>query len=75
VSVVFRAGVEKSFPKAKIVYDRFQVMKMISEALDTVRNGKVKTAREYRTLKIIKTVIYLLSGKLDFGSWNPFLPT
>ena len=42
MSPSFKAGVEKSFPAAKIVYDRFHVMKMITEALDTVRKGEVK---------------------------------
>lgn len=42
MSPSFKLGVEKNFPKAKIVYDRFHVMKMISEALDTVRKGEVR---------------------------------
>ena len=42
MSPAFKSGVEKNFPKAKIVYDRFHVMKMISEALDAVRKGELK---------------------------------
>jgi transposase len=176
MSPAFQAGMEKNFPDAQIVFDRFHVMTMISEALDVVRKSAVnltskqkakleeikmkdvelKTARAwrmkvrfqelyqlpdlvafksglhewlgwvrrsqieamkevgktinkhtegilnwmifkvskgileglnskfqaakakargYRTLKTIKTIIYLLSGKLDFCSLNRFLPT
>jgi transposase len=42
MSPAFQAGVEKNFPEAKIVFDRFHVMKMISEALDTVRKTEVR---------------------------------
>ena len=42
MSPAFKLGVEKNFPEAKIVYDRFHVMKMIGEALDTVRKGEVR---------------------------------
>jgi transposase len=40
MSPAFQAGVEKNFPKAKIVFDRFHVMKMICEALDSVRRSE-----------------------------------
>jgi len=43
MSPAFQSGVEKNFPGAKIVFDRFHVMKMICEALDTVRRSEVGT--------------------------------
>ena len=42
MSVAFRSGVEANFPDAKIVYDKFHIMKMITEAVDTVRKSEVR---------------------------------
>ncbi len=41
MSPAFLAGAQSNFPNAKIVYDRFHLMKMVNEALDTVRRSEV----------------------------------
>ena len=53
----------------------FKVSNGILEGLNSKFQAAKAKARGYRTLKTIKTVIYLLSGKLDFRSLNRFLPT
>jgi len=42
MSPAFQAGARDHFPKAKIVFDRFHIMKMINEALDTVRKAETR---------------------------------
>lgn len=42
------AGAAKAFPKAKITFDRFHVVKRLNEAMDTVRKLE---QRESRALK------------------------
>ena len=42
MSPSFQAGARAHFPKAKIVFDRFHIMKMINEALDTVRKSETR---------------------------------
>jgi transposase len=53
----------------------FKVSKGILEGLNSKFQAAKAKARGYRTLKTIKTIIYLLSGKLDFCSLNRSLPT
>jgi transposase len=48
LSPAFIAGAAQSFPKAKITFDRFHVVKLLNEAMDTVRKGERK---EHSTLK------------------------
>lgn len=38
----FTTGIKKAFINAKIVYDKFHVIKMINEALDSVRKEEIK---------------------------------
>lgn len=40
MSPAFTAGAQRHFPNAKIVYDRFHLMKMVTEALDIVRKSE-----------------------------------
>jgi transposase len=42
MSPAFMAGVTKAFPKAKITFDRFHVVKLLNEAMDTVRKLEQK---------------------------------
>ena len=42
MSPAFIAGVEASLPKAKITFDRFHIMQMMSQAVDAVRREEVK---------------------------------
>lgn len=37
MSPAFMAGIDESFPKAQITFDRFHVVKLLNEAMDTVR--------------------------------------
>jgi transposase len=48
MSPAFMAGVAKAFPKAKITFDRFHVVKLLNEAMDTVRKLE---QRESKALK------------------------
>jgi len=48
MSPAFMAGVGKAFPKAKITFDRFHVVKLLNEAMDTVRKQE---RREHDALK------------------------
>ncbi len=48
MSPAFMAGVAKAFPNAKITFDRFHVVKLLNEAMDTVRKQE---RREHATLK------------------------
>lgn len=48
MSPAFMAGAQKSFPKAQITFDRFHVVKLLNEAMDTVRKLERK---ENDTLK------------------------
>jgi transposase len=41
MSPAFQAGARKEFPQASMVFDRFHVMKLIQEALDTIRRQEV----------------------------------
>jgi transposase len=43
MSPAFQAGAKAFFPKAKIVFDRFHLMKMVNQALDTVRKSEART--------------------------------
>jgi transposase len=42
LSPAFIAGAAQSFPEAKITFDRFHVVKLLNEAMDTVRKGERK---------------------------------
>ena len=53
----------------------FKVSNGILEGLNSKFQAAKAKARGYSTMRTIKTVIYLLSGKLDFRSLNRFLPT
>lgn len=48
MSPAFMAGAAKAFPKAKITFDRFHVVKLLNEAMDTVRKLE---QRESKALK------------------------
>jgi len=48
MSPSFIAGVGKAFPKARITFDRFHVVKLLNEAMDTVRKLE---RQENQTLK------------------------
>ena len=48
MSPAFMAGAGKAFPKAKITFDRFHVVKLLNEAMDTVRKLE---QRESKSLK------------------------
>lgn len=43
MSPAFQKGVKKSFPQAKMIFDRFHVMKLVNEALDQVRRNEVRS--------------------------------
>jgi len=56
MSPAFIAGVAKAFPKAKITFDRFHVVKLLNEAMDTVRKleqqeNKALKGHKYTFLK------------------------
>lgn len=48
LSPAFIAGVNETFPKAQITFDRFHIVKMLNEAMDTVRRIE---RREHAALK------------------------
>ena len=48
MSPAFMAGAVKAFPKAQITFDRFHVVKLLNEAMDTVRKLE---QQENKTLK------------------------
>jgi len=41
MSMGFTTGIKRAFKNAKIIYDKFHVMKMVNEALDKVRKSEV----------------------------------
>ncbi len=49
MSVPFRAGARKQFPKAKIIFDKFHVIKVLNKQLDKVRNRENKRYHEILT--------------------------
>lgn len=55
MSVPFKAGARKHFPKAKIVFDKFHVLNVLSVQLDKVR---ARENKEYH--EILKRTKYLL---------------
>ena len=46
MSQAFVCGVEKHFPKARITFDRFHLMKVLNEGVDEVRREESKTRPE-----------------------------
>jgi len=42
MSPAFISGVQKEFPKARIVFDKFHVMKVLNEQLDSIRRREQK---------------------------------
>ena len=42
MSAAFQSGVKAAFPSAKIVFDRFHVTALVTDALDQIRRGDVK---------------------------------
>jgi transposase len=48
MSPAFMAGAGKAFPKAKITFDRFHVVKLLNEAMDTVRRLEQKESRDLK---------------------------
>jgi len=46
MSVLFQAGAKKQFPKAKIIFDKFHVIKVLNKQLDKVRNRENKHYHE-----------------------------
>ncbi|WP_281255427.1 transposase [Petrotoga olearia] len=55
MSVPFKAGAKKHFPKAKIIFDKFHVLNVLSDQLDKVRARENKGYHE-----ILKRTKYLL---------------
>lgn len=53
MSPAFIKGVEENLPFAKITFDRYHVMKIINEALDSVRKMEVKEDPNLKGLKYI----------------------
>jgi len=51
MSPAFIAGGKKAFPKAKITFDRFHVVKLLNEAMDTVRKQEAKEHTELKRQK------------------------
>ena len=43
LSPAFQSGVSKQFPQAQQIFDRFHVVKLANEALDSIRRQEVKT--------------------------------
>ena len=62
LSPAFIAGTKESFPKAKITFDRFHVVKLLNEAMDTVRKQERK---EHDTLKGHKYIFLKNYEKLN----------
>jgi transposase len=48
MSPAFMAGAGKAFPKAQITFDRFHVVKLLNEAMDTVRRLEQKESRDLK---------------------------
>ena len=56
MSLAFIKGVAKSLPNAYVTFDKFHAVKLVNDALDTVRRTEAKTRPElkrsrYRWLK------------------------
>jgi len=49
ISAPFQAGARKQFPKAKIIFDKFHVIKVLNKQLDKVRNRENKHSHEILT--------------------------
>ena len=53
MSPAFIKGIESTFPNAKITYDKFHVMKMVNEAVDTVRRAEHKEVDDLKKTRYI----------------------
>ncbi|QZT34570.1 ISL3 family transposase [Caldalkalibacillus thermarum TA2.A1] len=53
MSPAFINGIESTFPNAKITYDKFHVMKMVNEAVDTVRRAEQKEVDDLKKTRYI----------------------
>jgi transposase len=53
MSPAFIAGVETALPQAEITFDRFHVMKLAGEAVDSVRRDEQKTVKELKQSRYV----------------------
>ena len=59
MGLAYPAGIERNFPNAKIVFDRFHVVKLVSEAFDKfyrriMAKGELKAARNFLRYKHLR---------------------
>jgi hypothetical protein len=76
----FMAGMTKAFPKAKITFDRFHVVKLINEAMDTLRKleqqeNKALKGHKYTFLKYWDRLSDKPRGWSWSASWTSTYPT
>jgi transposase len=70
MSAAYRGAVTKNLPKAKIVFDRFHVMKLYNEKLSDLRRALYREATDTMQKKVLKGTRWLLlkaSENLDAG--------
>lgn len=53
MSPAFRKGVEQNFPWANLTYDKFHVMKLMNEAVDSVRRAEQKLVPELKSTRYL----------------------
>jgi len=53
MSVSFISGIEEQFPQAELTFDKFHVMKLVSEAVDDVRRSEQKEAPQLKKTKYL----------------------
>ena len=60
MSVAYRGAVATNLPKAKIVFDRFHVMKLLNEKLSNLRRALYHEATDVMQKKVLKGTRWLL---------------
>lgn len=70
MSAAYIAGVENSFPRAAITFDRFHVMKLLSEAIEKTRREEQKSAPDLKghRFALLKNPENMRDDELEFAS-------
>ncbi len=70
MSPAYISGVEESFPRAALTFDKFHVMKLLSEAVDETRRAERKMFPELKGQRyaLLKNPENMTDAQLDFAS-------
>jgi len=66
LSAAYRSSVSEHAPQAELVFDRFHIQRLASDAVDAVRRGEVRAAEDAETARSLKGTRWALLK----GPWN-----